>query len=292
MTVSSYLKQIVDNAIIRDDEKESIDRSIEYLQKCLQSHFGTEVNSHFRFGSHTRGTILPRSMDVNSDIDYMVVFADNSYKPQTYLNKLKQFVEKYYQASQIHQSNPTIVLELNHIKFELVPAIIQHGLFYQQLYIPAKVSDLNDWIATDPNAFNNSLTEKNKEHNFLIKPVIRLVKYWNAINNYPFESYDLERWIVNYDFYACDWLFHIPESKKYFLNFMDDLNLSYFAPDWKKHKLETAKTIIQKVRYYEAQAITIMAETEIRKLIPDPNQRLYGRRALLGEKLSQIRPLL
>src|SRR5260370_9100413 len=49
------------------------------------------IAQHFRFGSSTRGTILPRSMDEQSDIDYMVVFSDGSATPQTYLNRLKSF---------------------------------------------------------------------------------------------------------------------------------------------------------------------------------------------------------
>src|SRR5690606_40140815 len=58
----------------------------------------------------SRGTILPRSMDEQSDIDYMVVFSDGSATPQTYLNRLKTFVEKRYGSSEIYQSSPTIVL--------------------------------------------------------------------------------------------------------------------------------------------------------------------------------------
>lgn len=51
------------------------------------------LKQHFRFGSSTRGTILPRSMDEQSDIDYMIVFNENNATPQTYLNRLKTFVE-------------------------------------------------------------------------------------------------------------------------------------------------------------------------------------------------------
>jgi hypothetical protein len=62
-------------------------------------------------------------MDEKSDIDYMVVFSDRDYQPQTYLDRLRRFTEYYYQKSEIKQSHPTIQLELNHIRFELVPAV-------------------------------------------------------------------------------------------------------------------------------------------------------------------------
>ncbi|MFV8635809.1 hypothetical protein [Ralstonia pseudosolanacearum] len=53
----------------------------------------------------------------------MVVFSDSGATPQTYLNRLKIFVEKRYGSSEIYQSSPTIVLELraantSHLRIE------------------------------------------------------------------------------------------------------------------------------------------------------------------------------
>ena len=90
MTVNSYLTNRASNAILSTGEQDSINRSVATLQMRLNSYFGSKLNSHFRFGSSTRGTILPRSMDGHSDIDYMVVFAEGGYTPQTYLNRLRQ----------------------------------------------------------------------------------------------------------------------------------------------------------------------------------------------------------
>lgn len=90
MTVSGYLENLASNAILSDDEKSSIETSISTLQKRLNNYFGYELKEHFKFGSSTRGTILPRNMDSESDIDYMVVFDDDSYKPQTYLDNFMQ----------------------------------------------------------------------------------------------------------------------------------------------------------------------------------------------------------
>lgn len=72
--------------------------------------------------------MLPRSYDPSSDVDYMVVFKNVIYQPQTYLNKLRDFVNYYYRTSEIKQSHPTIQLNLNHITFELVPA--SHNILF------------------------------------------------------------------------------------------------------------------------------------------------------------------
>lgn len=83
MSVSGYVRRIADAGVIRDAEKESIERSLDVLRVRLREHFGAgrstanPVNRHFAFGSYTRGTILPRNMDPQSDVDYMIVFSDS-----------------------------------------------------------------------------------------------------------------------------------------------------------------------------------------------------------------------
>lgn len=120
MSVQTHLSSRASSAILSDSEKTSIDTSISTLQSRLKSYFGSDLTTHFRFGSSTRGTILPRSMDAHSDIDYMIVFADENSKPQTYVSRLKRFAENDYASSDIAQAHPTVALKLNHIKFDLV----------------------------------------------------------------------------------------------------------------------------------------------------------------------------
>lgn len=163
MSVLSHLEAVASNAVLDGTEKTSINTSISTLQTRLNNYFNNnELSTHFKFGSSTRETILPRKMDENSDIDYMIVFKDTTKKPQTYLDNLKKFVEAKYSTSEVYQSNPTIVLELNHIKFELVPAINKGTTLYPSYYIPDKAASKNDWIYTDPNDFNDKLVEKTK----------------------------------------------------------------------------------------------------------------------------------
>lgn len=61
----------------------------------------------------------------------MIVFDNvNNYTPQTFLTRLKNFAEEYYSRSEIYQDSPAIVLELNHIKFELVSAYKSYMFYY------------------------------------------------------------------------------------------------------------------------------------------------------------------
>ncbi|MBD1389258.1 nucleotidyltransferase domain-containing protein [Neiella sp. HB171785] len=265
MTVNSHLRELADAAVIRNAEKQSISRSIHTLQQRLEYYFGNELSKHFIFGSYTRGTILPRAMDGNSDIDYMVVFEGSNYKPQTYLDKLRRFVEYYYSSSEITQSNPTIVLTLNHIKFELVPAITD---WFHGLQIPAKRADLNDWIDTDPNDINRDLSNANQSNNSLIKPMIRLVKYWNAINNYPFNSFELEKELAERSYIWVS-LLTSAQLKDYFFDAVESLSLGWGAAQYKKTALDRAKTIVRQAKSNSQDGYEALALSQIKELLPE-----------------------
>ncbi|WP_376702535.1 nucleotidyltransferase [Mesorhizobium sp. ISC25] len=258
MTVNSYLVARASNTVLSADEKASIATSISTLSSRLDSYFTVEgdgLTSHFRFGSHTRGTILPRKMDAHSDVDYMIVFEKGGLKPQTYLDRLRKFAEKKYASSELYQSSPTVVLELNHIKFDLVPALASWGTSYQ---IP---KGPHEWQTTNPNDFNSALETANGNHSYLIKPTVRLVKFWNAEAGYVFDSYGLEKWIVGLGFYGCH------AQKDYLFKVFDNLSANETA-QWRNDKINRAKDIVAKVRKYEADDMPVSAEFEVQKLIP------------------------
>jgi predicted nucleotidyltransferase len=255
MSVLSFFTNTASSAVLSTTEQSSITTSISTLQSRMSSHFATGViKQHFRFGSSTRGTILPRAMDEKSDIDYMIVFSENNATPQTYLNRLKAFVEKYYASSEIRQSSPTIVLELNHIKFDLVPATMD---WYGGFQIP---NGSGGWMSTNPNDFNTTLESANKANASLIKPSIRLMKYWNAKSEYPFESFGLEKWICGLHFWGAS------NQRDYLFSVFDNLNADYSNAQWINNEVTRAKNIVSTVRQYERDGMPVSAETEVKKL--------------------------
>lgn len=258
MSVITYLDKRASDAVLSSGEQSSINTSISTLKSRLTTYFGSGLSDQFRFGSSTRGTILPRAMDEHSDIDYMVVFAERGYSPQTYLDRLKRFAETHYSRSDIKQSSPTIVLLLNHIRFDLVPALKeQYAPGYE---IP---NGATAWQSTNPNDFNASLVAKNNAEFSKIKPAIRLLKYWNAQNGYVYDSFSLERWVIILSFPTA------LNLRDYLFTIFDNLTLNYDQAQWRKDKLARAKAIIAEVRRMEREDMPYSAEAEIKKLIPE-----------------------
>lgn len=260
MSVNSYLSNSASNLVLSSSEKDSITTSINTLETRLTSYFGNNIEEKFKFGSYTRGTILPRKVDDDSDIDYMVVFDNsNNYKPQTFLDRLKRFAEAKYSTSEIYQSSPTIVLELNNIKFELVPAYKSWNTYY--------IPDGNGgWMETNPNDFNSKLTEANNNNSYKIKPLVRLIKHWNVnVNYHDLTSYKIEERIaynMTYSYYSCtsytDYAKRAFEELKKITYDSSILN-----------RINRALERIDKALEYENDDMPLSALSEIKKVFPE-----------------------
>lgn len=263
MSINSYLENLSSKLVIKDPEKDSIKLSIETIQKRI-SLFFNDVEEHFCFGSYTRGTILPRSADSNSDIDYMIVFKNpNQYKPQTFLNHIRNFAQKYYSTSEIYQSHPTLVLELNHIKFELVPACKINSIFLNYYNIPAPSTFYEDWIGTNPNNFNDLLISANKRSDNKLKPLIRLIKYWNSLNGHIYSSYELEQHLIK----NCNPYFNT-SIKDYFYSAVANLPFPHDISDSNRSKIYSFKKSIAAIKLDDRLGWNPNIENSIKAILP------------------------
>ena len=264
MSINSYLTDLASELVLSSNEKSNIRTSIDTLLRRLNLYFNDEeLDKHFQFGSNTRGTILPRKADSESDIDYMVVFKNpNNYKPDTLLGYLKKFMEKYYSTSEIYRDSPTMVLELNHIKFELVPAKQD---YFGNLSIPSKSNLLTEWMSTDPTGFNKKLTDANIKNSSKLKPVIRLMKYWNRGKlSGHYSSYALEEWIVDRYTY-----FPKTSVRDYVYDIIEFLSCNWDDSQTFKNNLNSSKNIIKKCKECESNDMPYTALSEIKKLFPE-----------------------
>lgn len=187
-----------------DTERERIKSSLTQLQTVLKAKLGTGIKGFVPFGSMTRNTILPRKYDQKSDVDLMVVFdtGNGRFNPGTYRKKILDIVSVAYPNSISKKDFPAIKLEFNHIMFDIVPAYSESSWSgaYTYYYIP---DSGDNWRSTTPNDINDDLASKNQSYgNNVIRNVIRLCKHWNAGANYPFESYLMEKEIINLIFWG------------------------------------------------------------------------------------------
>jgi predicted nucleotidyltransferase len=198
-------------------ERERINGSLIQLQKVLNDKLYNEAKEVKVFGSYTRNTILPRNYDSNSDIDVLVIFntVNGKKTPGTYRKNIVDALAKSYPLSVVKKDFPTVKLELNHIMFDVVPCYTEEFWSSKTYYIP----NANDsWRTTVPNDLNDELSRKNQAYgNNIVRNVIRLCKHWNSSTGRVFDSYEMEKWIIQRHFYSGDNLYDK------FLSVMNDL---------------------------------------------------------------------
>lgn len=259
--INTYLVAVARSLRLSDDELSRIRTSIGNLQTKLDNWFGDDLIKHFQFGSSTRDTILPCRVDDDSDIDYMVFKNDDDYKPQTLLNQLRRFVESKYTRSEIYQSHPTIVLELSHIKFELVPAVMPY-VYNDCYHIPAPTSGFMDWMLTEPMKLKGLIDDANARYNWQIKRVIRLLKYWNVMNGKVYSSYQIEQYVGQLVFFNCSML---EDYFFYAVKWLPEGGL----PQYKKDKVQRLKAKVEEIRNdYCEYGYKDLAQAELEALLP------------------------
>lgn len=267
-TVNGYLNSIQSDLYVNGIEEDSIKTSIDAICTRLGYYFGnSEHNSHKIikkdiFGSYSRDTMLSRKYDDDSDIDLMIIFEDASeYTPQTCLNWLKGFADYWYPNSLVKQSLPTIVIELQNIKFELVPTYKNN---YGNLYI---AKDSLNWKYTNPKDLDDKMIKLNCTTNYEFKRMIRTIKYWNVKKNYRgYKSYFLEKYLTEKfetsyincknQFDYLDWAFY--HLKHYNGN-----------DDYISSRIITAQSHITDAKNYEKKYDYYSAVECIKKVIPE-----------------------
>jgi predicted nucleotidyltransferase len=250
ISINGRLNTLADKYYIKygSPEQKKIDASVTVLKSKLKGYFLDDIQSIVEFGSYKRDTILPRTYDPESDVDLLIVFKHNNIKvsPGTYRNYLIRFADAKYNRSEVYKDKPTVVLELDHIKYDLVPCYEETSFFSTtSMYIPR---DDSSWMMTDPHGFNRKLTEKNKANHNEIKPLIRLFKAWNAKVGYPISSYSLEQQIVDMGFWFQTTL------EDYFFAAVDSLRANQGGYTYLPHpKIQSLKDNAKRVKEYQRQ---------------------------------------
>jgi predicted nucleotidyltransferase len=264
-SIDNYLRNLSASYYLKNDsiEVEKINKSISAMFDNLDKELSSKFKRRFIFGSYDRDTILPRSIDVKSDVDIMVVFNHTEYErtPGTYRNWLKDFADKYYKDrydSEVVKSAPTVTIRLNHINYDLVPAKETTYVYSaSDIYIP---DGDYDWRKTDPNDVKTKLTDANTKYNGIVRPIIRLMKAWNSTNGYPFDSYLLETEITGMNFYNDN-------CQSGFFWAVDHLENS--GTQYKKDKLESLRYNIGYVKTYLQSDDLEKAKQWLHRVIPN-----------------------
>lgn len=262
-SLNTYLTKLASDYFIshQSAERLMINVSLTTIKDRLKKHFGDKVNDVLVFGSWDRDTTLPRKYDGNSDLDIMIVFNHASIQntPETYRKWVLDFAKQKYSTSLSKKDFPTVRIDMTHITFDLIPTKIETGIFWNQYYIP---DNGNRWMSTDPFTFTQTVKQKNTNNNSVVKPVLRLIKAWSVKAGYPFDSFELEKYVVENVF----WIFNQTIESAFFAAINNlptwDVTLS------QKAKVKSAMDTIKTIKSHLEQDNLLMAKYYLHKILP------------------------
>lgn len=171
-----------------DTENQSASRRQRRLREQLD--VGLDIAEDFLTGAYVRHTKTKPLRDV----DIMIILEDNTWldrHPHDVLEAVRAPLIPHYGATRVScdrravrvDFGVTLVDDVSDevMSFDVVPAFT-HGDHYK---IPDDVQ--GEWVHTNPRIHAERATAANKDFDEQWKPLVKMIKKWNDIANYPIE---------------------------------------------------------------------------------------------------------
>ena len=193
--LSAKFDQFRHNIELTENQRQKIISSHTHLRQnnLIQLHY---VSDSFLTGSYKKRTMIKPPSDV--DIFVLINHSHSEISPNAVLNKLKRNLLGSYPNSVVRQDKPCIVLDFNHCKFELTPAIKVSQFSDLGYYIPSQGG--NTWMQIEsPRVSEERLSDANQRLNEMLTPLIKIMKVCKRHNNIKDKkSFELEDIAIRY----------------------------------------------------------------------------------------------
>lgn len=263
--VAEHLALVAQKAIIPNVDKTMVELPLKTLKLRIEAEFDRFVVSRSEVaGAWARGTSLPAAMDPEEDINLLVVFRERGHMPAHYLEQLHQFAQLHYPRSAIEFANGGLRLKLLQGRVRLVPA--HESVTGMQ--IPASATT---WVRIEPAEFARQLADKDRQHEGLVLPVLRLAKYWNVRNGRVFSSWELEQKVVAHRF-----AFVAKNLKAYWFDFMRSLMVDATASPAGAEAVRQMRRDLDELDRLQREGKTAEAAARIEQMLPIPSRLLAG----------------
>lgn len=263
--VAEHLDAVARRLVISNIDKGMVNVSLKSLQTRLNAEFDRFVVTRTAvIGSFARDTRLPAAVDPRNDVDVVVIFRERGQKPAHYIAQIRQVLELHYPKASLVQDGDRLFLQGLQGRIELLPGLDS----INGVQVPAKDRSGN-WMLCNPDDELRELQERDKACGGLVLPLVRLARYWNALNDYPFDSFDLEQRVLRHRF-----AFSARNLKGYFFDFMRGLHAVAGISPIKAEKLRVMRRTLDEIDQLLLAEKPREATEKIERLLPYPEKLL------------------
>ncbi|OSZ79900.1 hypothetical protein CAP36_01130 [Chitinophagaceae bacterium IBVUCB2] len=197
-TLLQCINTLIENISVSDRQETNIKASVSNIGGYLNDKENDlSISRTFTNGSYERDTNI-RPLD---DIDIFAVLKRDDWKdeydqlpnPQSVLSKFKNYLNGLNDyKDKVSQNRPCVTIELSDKDFDILPSFELVGGGYE---IPNH--DLKSWIKTYPELLSSDLEATHKKCDYKLKPLIKVIKYWNRDKGKLIPSFHIEEVAIN-----------------------------------------------------------------------------------------------
>lgn len=193
LTTAKAFDEFKDRLLLTDTQKALVSGRRDTTAGYLKSSFGASSNMPLSrtklIGSAGRWTII-RPLD---DVDVMAVFENKDGIFETYRNDSQAFLYRVRDALSDYsvkivgaRGQAVRLFYTNAPHVDIAPVFKWNGDGY------ALPNGTGGWLTTDPDYHETWMVERNKALSDRLKPLVRMLKRWNAVHSKRLKSFHLE----------------------------------------------------------------------------------------------------
>ncbi len=194
-TLQQYIKDLAYSIAPQPIERASIESFLSVVEEKLLNSFENELEQCISIGAYARETAIRYTIDKESDFDLLLLFKNENDLEGFNLKKeaIIKFISKNYTQSE--EVTKDLKVQMKFGKVDLIPAVVSFQNDIPKLFIANK--NKSSWVQKNPLTFDEFINKKNEESSFTLKPIIRLLKYWNISHGRYFTTESLEEFAAN-----------------------------------------------------------------------------------------------
>ena len=186
-TVSAGFLELLGQLGLTADEASTASTRATAIKDFFDANF-TMAERAFTIGSYRRGTIIrpERDIDLLAPLSYATYKDRFDNDSRAFLYFVREKLNQRYPQTKVSSRELAVLLDFTIIRADVVPAFRRNGGGF---LIP---NGKKGWTPTNPPYHTQLINTRDGELESQLKPLIKLLKFWNAQNGGHLRSFHVE----------------------------------------------------------------------------------------------------
>lgn len=187
--VLTAFDELLTRLALTDNQRQVASTRQNRLRDFLRQRFEL-VDDPWLTGSYSRQTIVRQDRDIDVMASFSVSRYWSSYEHNSvgFVQLVRDALNREYGSSDVSRSGAAVVMRMEVFNVDVVPVFARQGDGF------LLSNGVSRWKATNP-PFHFKLMEDHNTRDPRLKPLVKLMKFWNICNDALLESFHLEMMI-------------------------------------------------------------------------------------------------